>query len=133
MRNLNDEHGASGGGDRNTESQKEAPTHELVDVSVPRRRRADGTGNDESTADKHTHPSAEFIVDGANERKSSKVTDLVQRSDDTSPGSAVGSAEFLQESLITQQGIVKRAIIAVHSRAEEADKGREEKNYGSFR
>lgn len=123
MSGLDDPDRSCSSRDRYAESNEETAAHHLADGCVGGCEALnDGTDNDEHAANEHANATSPTVDSGADKGESRNTTDLMHRTDDTSPDTFVLSVEMLQEVLlVVQETTQEHTIVAVHGLAEEAD------------
>lgn len=123
VRGLDDVDWTRGRDDRNTETEQETPTHELMNTGVGDGSTGDdGAHDDQKGANEHTHPSSPGVDCRSHEGKSADTTNLVHGRDQTSPDTVVLSMKEGQEvCLVRSETTEQRTIKPVHRLTEASE------------
>jgi hypothetical protein len=115
-------HRSGSGRNVDTESEQETTTHELLDTfTLGCNTLNDSTNDDAKTSNPHAESSSKGIGRRANEWQRNDTTNLVHRSNDTSPDTSILSVVVIQEVLVGEKIVDQRSIVTVHRRTEKSN------------
>lgn len=109
-----------------TEAEKEATTHELMNAGICHGGTSDDRSkNDEQGTNEHAWSSSPGVNSGTDKRESTNASDLVHGRHQPSPYTIVGAVEVGQECFVGSETVEQASVEAIHGLTEESDQAAE--------